>query len=243
MSVKGSSTGSLVTMFTLLFGHYGDPHWWPGRTPFEVCIGAILTQNTSWSNVETAISVMRESGLLDPFALLSVPQDDLTRAIRPAGYFNQKALYLRSFSSYLVERYGGDIASMAMVPTLQLRVELLNLKGVGEETADSIICYALNKPVLVIDGYTHRVLERFFGPLWGLKGPGSKGSYGSVQDHLMGRLQGDALFYNRFHALIVLLAKDLCKRRPLCSDCPLRGFCNTGSRLSSCPRFETIVKT
>ncbi len=217
-------------MFTVLFEHFGDPHWWPGRSPFEICIGAILTQNTSWSNVETAISRMRERGLLDPFALLSVPQDELAMVIRPAGHFNRKAIYLRSFSSYVVERYGGDIASMDKVQTLKLRDELLNLKGMGEETADSILCYAMNRPVLVTDAYTQRVLERNFKPLWDLKGPNNKGSYGSVQDHLMERLHGDALFYNRFHALIVLLAKELCKRCPLCSVCPLRGLCTTGTR-------------
>jgi len=228
LSIKGASTGSLLTMFTALYVHFGDPHWWPGETPFEVCIGAILTQNTSWANVERGISNMKGKGLLDPFALLSAPIDELVTAVMPAGYHNRKAAYLRSFSSYLVERYGGHITSMGQVPTARLRDELLKMKGVGKETADSMLCYAFNRPVLVIDAYTHRVLERYYGTSWHLPGPGMKGSYAAVQGHLMEKLRGDALIYNRFHALIVLLAKDLCRKRPLCSDCPLRRFCDTG---------------
>jgi endonuclease-3 related protein len=173
---------------------------------------------------------LRREGLLDPSALHSADTEDISRSIVPAGYYRQKATYLKGFCSYLSSSYGGDMGPMGEVPTSRLRTELLSLKGVGEETADSMLCYAFGRPVLVIDAYTFRVVGRLFGPDPCIPRPGHKVSYRSMQGLLMDCLRGDALFYNRFHATIVMLAKDICRREPLCDRCPMRTICDTGRR-------------
>jgi len=219
------TTSMLMELHTKLFLEFGDPQWWPGDTPFEVCIGAILTQNTSWSNVERAISNLKERSLLSPSAMTSVQANVLSEAIRPSGYYNRKAARLRAFCAYLLERYEGDLEMTRDVPVLDLRNELLAIGGIGNETADSILCYALDRPVLVIDAYTFRALSRIFGSCPELPERGSRGSYGTMQGLLMGLLKGDACLYNRFHALLVLLGKERCRTAPCCIGCPVGPMC------------------
>jgi endonuclease III related protein len=150
----------LKRMYSLLENHYGPTHWWPGDTPFEIAIGAILTQNTAWTNVEKAIANLKEEQLLYPVAMLSVPAERLEMAIRPSGYYRQKARRLRTFCEYLATNYDNDMQRMAGQSLATLRDELLGLNGIGPETADDILLYACQKPVFVVDTYTRRILSR-----------------------------------------------------------------------------------
>jgi len=196
-----------------LSGAYGPQGWWPGQTPFEVCVGAILTQNTAWSNVEKAIANLKQRGLLSPERLAHVPVDELALLIRPAGYFNQKARKLHAFLLWLTEK--GGLGALAEVPTEELRESLLSVKGIGPETADSILLYALGRPVFVIDAYTVRVLRRH-----GMVGDDA--SYCEIQEIFADSIGPDPALFNEFHALFVRLGKERCHRRgPACEGCPL----------------------
>jgi endonuclease III related protein len=226
--MQGIGVTDLLEIHALMLDRYGDPRWWPGETPFEIAVGAILTQNTSWSNVEVAIRCLRERSLLDPFAIVEVRTEDLAAAIRSSGYHNQKASYLKAFCSFLVSRFGGNVRSMRGPDLSSLRQTLLSIRGIGEETADSILCYALDLPILVIDKYTKRMLSRFFPYLNDILG--EVPSYGGVQELLMEGLKGDQALYNRFHALVVLTSKDHCRSRPVCEHCPLAARCGTGKK-------------
>lgn len=204
-------------MYQALLAFFGPQHWWPGETPFEVAVGAILTQNTSWSNVAKAIANLKAAGVLDPIRLHEMELEPLEALIRPAGYFRVKAKRLKNFLRWLCERHGGDLKNLESVRTAQLRKELLGISGIGPETADSILLYALNRPVFVVDTYTARVMVRH-----GLIGPDL--DYQQLQDLFMANLEPDVAFFNEFHALLVMTGKDYCKPRPKCPGCPLDRF-------------------
>ena len=197
------------------FGHAG---WWPGDGPFEVCVGAILVQNTSWRNVEATLARLRARDLLSHRALSALPQPALAEAIRPAGTFNVKARRLAALVSLIGEEWGGDVIRMRDESAQSLRQKLLSAKGVGPETADSIALYAAGKPVFVVDAYTRRVFARL-----GLLKGGE--SYDEIQRLFESHLPLDADLFGDFHAQIVRLAKEACRARPLCETCPLSGVC------------------
>jgi endonuclease-3 related protein len=193
-----------------------------------VCIGAILTQNTAWTNVERSIGRLKELDLLDPARISDAPASEIARAISSSGYYNQKAGYLKAFCGFLMERFCGDVEAMRGEETSILRSELLSVKGIGEETADSILCYAVGAPVLVIDAYTRRLFRRLSPPEWSRQFREREPKYGEVQAFLMGRLKEENPFYNRFHALVVVHSKERCRKTPLCERCPMVGVCITG---------------
>jgi len=205
----------LMAVYEALYGHYGPQGWWPGETPFEVMVGAILTQNTNWQNVEKAIGNLRSAGVLSAKKIHGMPVDELAVLIRPSGYFNMKAARLKAFMDYFVGRYGGSVARMKRSGCGRLREELLSINGIGPETADSILLYALGCPVFVVDAYTRRIFARH-----GCFPEGS--DYHDVQRYFMERLPGDVRLYNEYHALIVRLAKDRCvKKEGRCELCVL----------------------
>ena len=222
----------ILYIHTLLYRHFGDPNWWPGDTPFEVSVGALLTQNTSWMNVERAIGRMKDKGILDPESILE-HRKEIPDLIRSAGYYNQKSGYLIGFCEYLVDGYRGDVTGMSSMGTEHLRKELLDLKGIGMETADSILCYSLGRPVFVVDAYTKRVFGRLDQDDYSELTKGSGAEYDMIKDHVEISLRGDNQFYNRLHALIVYLGKEVCRPKPLCGSCPLRRIC--GSTRESVP--------
>jgi endonuclease-3 related protein len=209
---------SLIKIYKLLYSRFGPRHWWPGNTKFEVIIGAILTQNTAWSNVEKAIGNLKKERLLSVRGLSSISEKKLARLIRPSGYYNIKANRIKAFLKFLNTFYSGSLGEMFRADLYQLREELLSVKGIGQETADSILLYAGNKPVFVIDAYTKRVLSRHgFTAI--------DAGYGDMQALFMNNLPQDAALFNEFHALIVELGKTTCRsKKPLCSACPLKGI-------------------
>lgn len=207
--------------------HYGPLNWWPGETPFEVMVGAILTQNTAWTNVEKAIANLKRAGVLELRALLQLKPGRLARLIRPAGYFRVKTKRLRNFLKFLaaegVAQGDGDISVLKKQPLAVLREKLLAVNGVGPETADSILLYALGKPVFVIDAYTKRILERHFFAKKDI-------SYEELQNFFMEHLNGavpspqNVALYNEYHAQLVNIGKDFCRTKPKCEKCPLNGW-------------------
>lgn len=213
---------SLLEIYHTLYDAYGPRHWWPADTPFEVCVGAILTQNTSWGNVEKAIANLKEEGLLSPEALYNVTVDRLSAAIRPAGYFNVKSVRLKDFVKYLRERHGGSLERMFAGDWRELREELLRVRGIGPETCDSILLYAGGKPTFVVDAYTKRLFAAL-GILDPLAG------YDEVRNLFMSNLPQDARLFNEYHALIVEHGKHHCRKRPLCGGCGLHPFCRADS--------------
>ncbi|MEO0093080.1 MAG: endonuclease III domain-containing protein [candidate division WOR-3 bacterium] len=211
------SRNVIFQIYQKLFRHYGPQFWWPGKTKFEIIVGAILTQNTAWRNVEKAIKNLKDRKLLFPDKLFNLPASDLANLIRPTGYYNIKAKRLKSFLVFLRKRYQFNLARMNKTDTLTLRQELLSVKGIGEETADSILLYAFNRPVFVVDAYTRRVFSRhkFFS---------SKATYSEIQKFFTANLPKDVKIYNEYHALIVRLAKEFCKKVPNCQNCPIVTF-------------------
>jgi endonuclease-3 related protein len=204
----------LMDIYDRMYQAYGPQHWWPGETAFEMMVGAILTQNTSWMNVEKAIDVLKRKGVLTPEGLRQLKKPALASMIRPSGYYRIKADRLRAFIDFLWEDYGGNIRRMGMKPLNELRQQLLQVKGVGPETADSILLYGLKKPVFVIDAYTKRILSRH-GII------SEKASYDETQKLFMDHLPQDERLFNEYHALIVRVGKTLCKKTPKCGICPL----------------------
>lgn len=214
MSIKQK----LEYIYHQLFTCYGPQHWWPADEPFEVIVGAILTQSTAWINVEKAINNLKHAGVLDPNSLSRMPVEDLAELIRPSGYYNVKARKLKAFLDRL-SSYGNSLERMFVSDVPQLRSELLSIYGIGEETADSIILYAARKPIFVIDAYTHRIMARL-----GMN-PDS-GNYSVLQSVFMENLFHDDKVFNEYHALIVRHGKDRCKKSsPLCEGCCLDGIC------------------
>lgn len=205
-------------MYRILLREHGHAAWWPGETPFEICLGAILTQNTSWGNVEKALGNLRARGLLSFAALAALEASQLAPLIRPSGYFNVKARRVRSFLAFLGREYGGRAEKMAGEDPWTLRAKLLSVDGIGPETADSIVLYAAGLPLFVVDAYTRRIFSRL-GLLRGDE------SYDQVQRFFMQRLPEDAALYNDYHAQLVLLGKNTCRTRPRCAACPLAGRC------------------
>lgn len=211
-----SLTGSRLTeMFDLLLAHFGPQHWWPGETPFEVMVGAVLTQNTNWKNVEKAIANLRREGRLSLEGLRDLALPDLASLIQPAGYYNIKAKRLKNLMDFVWERCGSSLPALFQEETKTLREGLLSVKGIGPETTDSILLYAARKPVFVVDAYTYRVLSRH-GMVDEVE------TYDEVQDLFMGHLPEDEGLFNELHALIVCVGKTCCRKTPLCPECPLR---------------------
>ena len=202
--------------YDALFTAHGPQHWWPGRTPFEIIVGAILVQNTSWTNVATAIERLRRAKLLTPRAIEKISAPRLQRLIRSSGYFRQKTKKLKAFVRFLRREYQGSLSKMFRAPTQTLRDQLLAIHGIGPETADSILLYAAKHPVFVVDAYTRRILERHGHPHARL-------GYEDVRQLFERNLAPDVALYNEFHALIVHTGKHFCRPRdPRCGECPLR---------------------
>jgi endonuclease III related protein len=215
----------LNEVYRRLLDAFGPQHWWPGESPFEVIVGAVLTQNTSWQNVERAIHNLREADLLDPQALYAVPVEELEELIRPAGYFRVKARRLRSLLAFVVDRYDGSLDAMFAVGLPDLRHELLAVNGIGPETADSILLYAGELPTFVVDAYTHRVFCRHG---W----IDFDADYHQIQDYVQGEIPQEVPLYNEFHALLVRLGKDYCRKtKPKCTECPLHEMLPKGGPL------------
>ena len=214
----------LKDIYDRLLTAYGPQGWWPADGPFEVMIGAVLTQNTSWRNVEQALASLSSIAELTPGSILGLGEEELASAIRSSGYFRQKAERVRLFCTYLVADYGGHVGAMDDRSTADLRRELLDLKGIGPETADSILLYALNRPVFVVDAYTTRLLLRL-----GLVKEGA--GYQDTQMMFMDSLAPDSGLFNEYHALIVAHGKQRCRKSaPLCRQCPLETICVYGQR-------------
>ena len=210
--MEGVATPQKV--FEMLLESYDPQHWWPGETPFEVIVGAVLTQNTNWTNVEKAIASLKREDLLSPEQLRDIDETKLAELIRPSGYFNIKARRLKSFISFLFENFEGDLSRMFALELSSLRHKLLEVKGIGPETADSILLYAGNYPVFVVDAYTKRIFSR-------IRLIHEEHTYHQVQEFFMERLETDRQLFNEYHALIVRHAKDYCRTKPLCDGCPL----------------------
>jgi endonuclease-3 related protein len=209
----------LGKIYNKLWDEYGPQHWWPAREPFEVIVGAILTQTTAWSNVVKAIENLRSAGKLTPEALQSLSALELAELIRPCGYYNIKARRVKAFVDWLGKEYDGSLEKLFEDDIKDLRPRLLAVYGIGEETADSILLYAGEKPVFVIDAYTRRVIDRLgFSP--------DSHSYSAYQGLFMENLPTDVQLFNEYHALLVNLGKRVCRTKPLCQDCclnPARG--------------------
>jgi endonuclease-3 related protein len=213
----------LLKIYKLLDGYFGDLHWWPAVNPFEVMVGAILTQNTAWTNVETAIKALRKRRLLTPAALSRIPEDELAEIVRAAGYYHLKAARLKAFVRFFMDDYSGNVAAMKAEGLPLLREKLLGVRGVGPETADSILLYACQKPIFVSDAYTRRLFLRH-------RLIDEAVDYDGIQSLVMASLPSDKNLFNQFHALIVVAAKTFCKKRPECADCPL-AILNTGRKI------------
>lgn len=205
----------LKSIYGKLYSDFGPQHWWPGDSPFEVAVGAILTQNTNWDNVERAIGNLKARKLLAAAKMQALPTNELAELIRPAGYFNVKARRLKAFLDFFIENYAGSFKKMGSVETSELRRRLLSVNGIGPETADSILLYALGKPVFVIDAYTRRVLSRH-----GIIGHDEP--YDVYQRLFHSAMEPEAQLYNEYHALLVRVGKMNCRpRKPICATCPL----------------------
>ena len=212
------SASRLLGIYRRLFGRYGPQGWWPARGRFEVIVGAILTQNTAWTNVEKAIRRLKRDGLLEPGRLRRVPAARLAVRIRPAGYFNVKAARLKNFVRFLYREADGSLGRLFRLPAVELRTKLLGVNGIGPETADSIMLYAAGKPSFVIDAYTRRLFSRL-GLLRHDAG------YEAIRGVFERALPKDPRLYNEYHALIVEHAKRVCRPRPLCGACALKTRC------------------
>src|SRR5271157_2885921 len=205
----------LLEIYKTLNTHFGDLNWWPGNSPFEVIAGAILTQNTAWRNVEKAITRLKSKNLLHPARILEIDDSALADLIRPAGYYNIKTQRLKSFVRFLYNEYGGKLDNMFVEDLWPLRAKLLSVKGIGEETADSILLYAGRKPIFVIDTYTRRVLQRH-----DIIRSGE--TYREIQNLFMTTLPLSVTLYNQYHALFVNTGKLFCTKDPRCNGCPLQ---------------------
>ncbi len=208
---------TLYAIYEALLERYGPQHWWPGESVIEVLIGAILTQNTAWNNVERAIGNLKTAGILSAEAILDCPRDDLAALIRPAGYFNVKAGRLQNFCLFLID--SGGVKGMGHWPTPVLRERLLSVNGIGPETADDMVLYAFQRPVFVVDAYTRRLGKRL-GIL------GGEETYAQLSAGFAAALPAETALFNEYHALIVRHAKEICTaRKPRCAECCLRDTC------------------
>jgi len=203
--------------FDKLFSFYGPRYWWPAETPFEVMVGAILTQNTNWKNVESAINNLKNEGVLEPRKLYALSDARLSSLIRPAGYYRLKSSRLKHFLQFFIDEYDGDVQLMSEHSINDLREGLLSVNGIGRETADSILLYALDKPIFVVDSYTKRILMRH-------NVCDEETDYDGLQELFMSAFPSDEKLFNEYHALIVETGKNFCKKKPLCESCPLSGW-------------------
>ena len=220
----------LNKLFKKLLAHYGPRKWWPARTRFEVIAGAILVQNVSWRNAKTAIASLKKHKLLDPRAISSHSQKDIAPLIISSRFYNQKARTLKNFCDHLIKRYRGSLSKMFSADTASLRKELLAIKGIGRETADSILLYAGNKPTFVSDAYTKRFLVRY-----GIRA--GEPSYDEIRDFFMNNIKKDVYLYNEYHALIVHHGHATCKPTPDCQACPInRIYEKTGCKFDKIHR-------
>jgi len=222
-------------VYARLAAAWGPQHWWPGDTPFEVAVGAVLTQNTAWSNVEKAITSLKAADAMTATGLLALSASDLEQAIRPAGTYRVKARYLRTLALWVARRASGDLSSLASEDTDALRREILALHGVGRETADSILLYAIGKPAFVVDAYTRRIGAR-------LHLLPENATYDFAQQYFIAGVPEDVPLFNEFHALLVRLAKEHCRTRPLCLACPLEPRCPSADA-SSATQHVVSVRT
>lgn len=211
----------LLDIYERLYAVHGPQRWWPGETPFEVIVGAILTQSTAWRNVEGAITNLKAAGALSPEGLSRLSEGELARLIYPSGYFNDKARKLKAFLALLSERFQGDLEALLASPSEALRPLLLATHGIGPETADSILLYAAGRPAFVVDAYTRRLFSRL-----GLAP--QRDTYEGWQRLFMDALPPEAPLFNEYHGLIVRHGKEVCHRRPLCTECPLLAVCPAG---------------
>jgi endonuclease-3 related protein len=205
-----------MEIYQRLSSHFGPQHWWPGDSPLEIMIGAILTQNTAWANVEKSIGKLREAGALSFEALRDIAEETLAELIRTCGYYRIKARRIKNLIVAVQEQSGGHLAEFLFFPLYELRKKLLAISGVGPETADSILLYAAQRPIFVVDAYTRRALSRH---AW----ISADAKYEEIQSLFM-QLPPDFALYNEFHALWVALGKNYCKPRPRCAGCPLEVF-------------------
>jgi endonuclease-3 related protein len=204
----------LTEIYQILFDRFGPQHWWPGQTQFEIITGAILTQNTNWANVEKAIANLKSAGCLSPEKLYHLDVIQLAEYIRPAGYYNIKTKRLKNFISWLFDNYDGRLTNLETVDTNQLRAELLAINGIGYETADSILLYAFDRPVFVVDAYTARIAFRHQ-----LIEPDA--NYEQLRELFQSNLAENTQLFNEYHALLVRIGKEFCKPKAKCSGCPL----------------------
>jgi len=206
---------NLMGLYSRLFQFFGPQKWWPGETPFEVAVGAILTQNTGWRGAEKAVASLKEADLLAPRKMAALPEGRLAALIRPAGYFNLKSRRLKNFVRYLGEHHHFSMEELSAASPEKTREGLLGVNGIGPETADSILLYAARRPFFVVDAYTRRVFSRHR-----LVPPAI--SYEGLQRYVVTRIPADVPLYNEFHALLVALGKEYCRPRgPRCDSCPL----------------------
>ena len=205
----------LMEAYERMLAKFGPQRWWPGDSPFEIMVGAVLVQNTAWRNVEQAINNLRDAGVMEPHSLYNVPPEELAELIRPAGYYQLKTKRLRNLLRFLVEVHDGSLESMFSTSLPSLREQLLAINGIGPETADAILLYAGGLPTFVVDTYSHRILARH-GWL------DYDAAYDDIKDYFESTLPDDAALYNEYHALLVRVGKDYCKRTaPNCEACPL----------------------
>ncbi len=205
----------LLKIFEILLENFGERHWWPGDTALEIIVGAVLTQNTSWKNVEKAIANLKSAGLLDIESLYNARDETLAGHIRSSGYYNLKTIRLKNIIKVIHDEYMSSIEVLKEKELFELRLQLLGVKGIGEETADSILLYALEKPIFVIDAYTKRFLTNH-----GLYDGSYR--YSDVQAFFMNNLPSDTYLFNEYHALIVALCQQFCVKTPKCKECPLK---------------------
>ena len=214
------SSEVLTEIYRLLYDEFGPQQWWPGETRFEIITGAILTQNTNWANVEKAINNLKSADCLIPEKIHSLDAAQLAQLIRPSGYFNIKAKRLKNFVNWLFDNYNGELTDLENIDTGRLREELLTIKGVGRETADSILLYAFDRPIFVMDTYTARVAFRHE-----LIGP--EADYEQLQELFESSLPADTQLFNEYHALLVRVGKEFCRPKARCPDCPLEKLPHT----------------
>jgi len=219
-TIKTMLSKQLTEIYQLLLERFGPQNWWPGETQFEIIVGAILTQNTNWANVEKAIANLKSAHLLTPEKLYHLDISTLRGLIRPTGYYNIKAKRLKNFEKWLFENYDGQLINLENLDTDRLRAELLTIKGGGPETADSILLYAFSRPIFVVDAYTARVAVRH-----GLIEPGA--DYEQLRELFQSNLPLDTNLFNEYHALLVKVGKEFCKPKAQCSGCPLEKLPHT----------------
>jgi endonuclease-3 related protein len=217
-----------MQVYEHLLARFGPQHWWPGDSPFEIMIGAVLVQNTAWRNVERAIANLRDAGVMQPRAMYALPPAELAELIRPAGYYQVKSRRLRNLLKFVIDEYDGSLDAMFRTGIATLRDQLLAIHGIGPETADAILLYAGGLPTFVVDTYTHRVLARHG---WIEYDAG----YRAIKDYFESGLPADRALYNEYHALLVRVGKDFCHRtQPNCTGCPLADLLPEGGIVAPC---------